>query len=48
MPFDRWTSYVPNWAEWSTSIMIVAYGFFVMSLSYRYLPIFPQEVKLNK
>jgi molybdopterin-containing oxidoreductase family membrane subunit len=48
MPFDRWTSYVPNWAEWSTSLMIVAYGFLVMSLSYRYLPIFPQEVKLNK
>jgi molybdopterin-containing oxidoreductase family membrane subunit len=48
MPFDRWTSYAPNWAEWSTSLMIVAYGFLVMSLSYRYLPIFPQEVKLNK
>ncbi len=48
MPFDRWTVYVPNWAEWSTSLMIVAYGFLVMSISYRYLPIFPQEVKLNK
>ena len=48
MPFDRWTTYVPNWAEWSTSLMIVAYGFLVMSLSYRYLPIFPQEAKLNK
>ena len=48
MPFDRWTTYVPNWAEWSTSGMIVAYGFLVMSISYRYLPIFPQEVKLNK
>lgn len=48
MPFDRWTTYVPNWAEWSTSLMIVAYGFLVMSISYRYLPIFPQEVKLNK
>jgi molybdopterin-containing oxidoreductase family membrane subunit len=48
MPFDRWTTYMPNWAEWSTSLMIVAYGFLVMSISYRYLPIFPQEVKLNK
>jgi len=28
--------------------MIVAYGILVMSISYRYLPIFPQEVKLNK
>ena len=47
MPFDVWTSYMPNWAEYSTSLMIVAYGFIVLSLSYRYLPIFPQERKLN-
>ena len=47
MPFDRWTTYIPNWAEWSTTLMVVAYGFLVMSLSHRYLPIFPQEVKLN-
>ena len=32
----------------STSGMIVAYGFLVMSLSYRYLPVFPQEKALNK
>jgi molybdopterin-containing oxidoreductase family membrane subunit len=48
MPFDQWFSYSPNWAEWSTSLMIVAYGFLVMSLSYRYLPIFPQERALNR
>ncbi len=48
LPFTKWEIYTPNWAEWSTSLMIVAYGFIVMSLSYRYLPIFPQEVALNK
>ena len=48
MPFDSWQVYVPNWAEWATSGMIVAYGFLVMSLSYRYLPVFPQEKMLNK
>ncbi len=48
LPFTKWVVYAPNWAEWSTSLMIVAYGFIIMSLSYRYLPIFPQEVALNK
>lgn len=48
MPFDAWQTYAPNWAEWATSGMIVAYGFLVMSLSYRYLPVFPQERMLNK
>jgi len=48
LPFDVWQTYAPNWAEWATSGMIVAYGFLVMSLSYRYLPVFPQEQGLNK
>jgi len=48
LPFDNWQFYAPNWAEWATSGMIVAYGFLVMSLSYRYLPVFPQERSLNK
>ncbi len=48
LPFDTWQFYAPNWAEWSTSGMIVAYGFLVMSLSYRYLPVFPQERAMNK
>ncbi len=45
MPFDTWENYTANWAEWSTTLMIVAYGFLVLSLSYRYLPLFPQEEK---
>lgn len=47
MPFDKWFIYYPNWVEWASSIMIVAYGFLVLSLSYRYLPVFPQERGLN-
>jgi len=48
LPFDTWQVYAPNWAEWATSGMIVAYGVLVMSLSYRYLPVFPQERGMNK
>ncbi|MBU1042167.1 MAG: polysulfide reductase NrfD [Proteobacteria bacterium] len=48
LPFDTWQVYAPNWAEWATSGMIVAYGVLVMSLSYRYLPVFPQERGLNR
>ncbi|WP_461210042.1 menaquinone reductase integral membrane subunit QrcD [Desulfocurvus sp. DL9XJH121] len=47
MPFDQWYSYAPNWAEWAPSIAIIAYGFLILSLAYRYLPVFPQEVELN-
>ena len=48
MPFDSWETYAPNWAEWGASVMIVAYAALVLSLSYRYLPIFPQEPSLNR
>ncbi|MFH1914673.1 MAG: menaquinone reductase integral membrane subunit QrcD [Pseudomonadota bacterium] len=47
MPFDGWQVYYANWVEYATSLMIVAYGFLVLSLSYRYLPVFPLETKLN-
>ncbi len=47
MPFDKWYTYVPNWAEVATSFMILAYGGIVLALSYRYLPVFPQEKELN-
>ncbi len=47
MPFDKWFVYVPNWAEIAPSFMIIAYGFVVLSLAYRYLPVFPQEKGLN-
>ncbi len=47
MPFDSWQTYAPNWAEWAPSVLVIAYGFLVLSLSYRYLPVFPQEKELN-
>jgi molybdopterin-containing oxidoreductase family membrane subunit len=47
MPFDRWYVYVPTWAEWAPALAVIAYGALVLSLSYRYLPVFPQERKLN-
>jgi molybdopterin-containing oxidoreductase family membrane subunit len=47
MPFDEWATYIPNWTEWSTSLMVVAYSAIIISLAYRYLPLFPQERRLN-
>jgi molybdopterin-containing oxidoreductase family membrane subunit len=47
LPFDQWATYIPNWTEWATSLMVVAYGAIVVSLSYRYLPVFPRERHLN-
>ncbi|MDR2893338.1 MAG: polysulfide reductase NrfD [Deltaproteobacteria bacterium] len=47
LPFDSWELYIPNWVEWAPSIMVIAYGVILLSLSYRYLPLFPQEDKLN-
>ena len=48
LPFDKWHVYIPNWTEWATSLMVVSYAAIIISLSYRYLPVFPQEIKLNK
>lgn len=48
MPFDSWALYVPNWAEWAPSLAVFAYGGIVLGLSFRYLPVFPKEVELNK
>ncbi|MFH1672653.1 MAG: menaquinone reductase integral membrane subunit QrcD [Pseudomonadota bacterium] len=47
LPFDKFVNYVPNWAEWVTSLAPFAYGAILISLSYRYLPVFPQEQELN-
>lgn len=48
MPFDAWQTYNPNWAEWGACFLVFAYSAMALSLSYRYLPLFPQETKLNK
>jgi len=47
MPFDSWQVYVPAWTELAPSFAVLAYGIILVSLSYRYLPVFSQERKLN-
>jgi len=48
MPFDRLVTYWPSWQEWAPTIAFLAYGALIISLSYRYLPVFPQERELNE
>ncbi len=47
MPFDHFVTYWPSWQEWAPTIAVLAYGALIISLSYRYLPVFPQEKELN-
>ena len=47
LPFDKFISYHPNWVEWASTLMWLWLGAIFISLSYRYLPIFPQEKELN-
>ncbi len=47
MSFDKWVLYYPSWQEVATTLLPVAYGVILILISYRYLPIFPQEPELN-
>jgi Ni/Fe-hydrogenase subunit HybB-like protein len=47
LPFETWNMYFPSWQEIATTILPVAYGVILVMISYRYLPIFPQEAELN-
>jgi Ni/Fe-hydrogenase subunit HybB-like protein len=47
MTFENWFLYIPSWQELATTLLPVAGGIIVIALSYRYLPIFPQERELN-
>jgi len=47
MPFDTFMSYMPTWQEWGIALGTIGYGILLFSLSYRYLPLFPQEAELN-
>ncbi len=47
LPFEQWQTYAPNWVEWAPCFMVFAYAAVLLSLSYRYLPVFPQEKQLN-
>jgi molybdopterin-containing oxidoreductase family membrane subunit len=43
LPFDEFLSYLPSWQEAASFGAVLAYGVIVYSISYRYLPLFPQE-----
>jgi len=45
--FEKWFLYMPSWQEVATTILPMAYGIILISLAYRYLPVFPQEKELN-
>lgn len=47
LPFEGFAGYWPSWQEVATTILPVAYGVILVSLSYRYLPVFPDEAELN-
>ncbi|MFZ0483026.1 MAG: menaquinone reductase integral membrane subunit QrcD [Desulfobacterales bacterium] len=47
MTFDHWALYIPSWQEVATTILPVAYGIILIAISYRYLPVFPNEPELN-
>ncbi len=47
LPFDTWELYNPNWAEWAPTFLVIGYAWVVLAISYRYLPMFPQEKELN-
>ncbi len=47
MSFDTWAMYIPSWQEIATTILPFAYGAILIMISFRYLPIFPQEKELN-
>ena len=47
MPFDRWEIYIPTIYEWAPGFALLAYITLVISISYRYLPLFPREKELN-
>lgn len=48
LSFDTWALYIPSWQEMATTILPVAYGIILIAVAYRYLPVFPQELELNK
>ncbi len=47
LPFENWALYIPSWQEVATTILPVAYGIILVMISFRYMPIFPQEQELN-
>jgi molybdopterin-containing oxidoreductase family membrane subunit len=48
LPFDEFMTYTPSWQEVATFAAVIAYGVLLYSVSFRYLPLFPDEKELNK
>ncbi len=48
LSFESWFSYSPSWQEVASTLLPVTYGVLLISLAYRYLPLFPQERELNQ
>jgi molybdopterin-containing oxidoreductase family membrane subunit len=47
MPFEKFIGYLPTWQEWFIVLGLIGYAGLVISLAYRYLPVFPDEKALN-
>ncbi|MEE9517076.1 MAG: menaquinone reductase integral membrane subunit QrcD [Candidatus Adiutricales bacterium] len=47
LPFEKFVGYLPTWQEWAITLGVVGYAGLILSLSYRYLPVFPNEKELN-
>jgi len=47
MPFDSWQVYIPTMYEVAPGIAMLAYCALIISLAYRYTPLFPREKELN-
>ena len=43
LSFESWNLYFPSWQEIATTLLPVAIGLIAISISYRYLPRFPQD-----
>ena len=48
LSFDPLLLYTPSWQEVAAFLAVVAFGVILYSLSYRYLPLFPQEAELQQ
>ncbi len=47
LPFDEFMTYMPSWQETGTFLAVIAYGVILYSVSFRYMPLFPQERELS-
>ena len=48
LPFEKFIGFWPTWQEWGICFGVLGYGMLIYSLSYRYLPLFPQEAEIDK